>query len=700
MGPELEISGYSCEDHFLELDTMMHSDQSLAAILARDTTDGILCDIGCPILHNNVRYNCRVFCLNRKILLIRPKTYLADDGNYREKRFFTSWNYADRTLHDHPLSDVLRSVTRQSVVPFGVGVIATEETKLASEICEELWTPNSPHVQLYLSGVEIISNGSGSHHELRKLNSRLALMQNATRRCGGAYIFANHQGCDGNRVYFDGSSLIAVNGSIVAQATQFGMRDVEVITAVIDLEAIRSYRGGFASLQEQSSVQSQFAVVDARHFSLRMTRPQAGGGGASLPHSATGGDTNSMNIMHPVAPAATIAEGGAPETETTAAEAAALAGRGSQTMQLHTPEEECCLGPACWLWDYLRRSGAAGFLLPLSGGADSASVTAIVRVMCVLVAEQVLVGNAQVVSDVVRIFERNGVSSAVLSLAQRKLVTSPSVLLTSITPLYADTLTSDATTTPTTATTGVGAQVPPRLAVSMDSRGRSVSQDDVERLDTAEQRTILANELTYQLLHTVYMGTVNSSLNTLDRAKRLADAVHCYHSNMVIDDIVAAVLSVFTRLTGRTPHFTCKGGTMAEDLALQNIQARIRMVMAYLCAQLFPWLRGNQGFLLVLSSGNVDEALRGYMTKYDCSSGDLNPIGGICKGDLKRMLSWVAEKHNIPVLDEIAKAVPTVRNYLWCEQRELCMDGDCMRRVLLVVKIALFSGGYAWVCMH
>lgn len=26
---------------------------------------------------------------------------------------------------------------------------------------------------------------------------------------------------------------------------------------------------------------------------------------------------------------------------------------------------------ACYLWDYLRRSGASGFMLPLSGGMDS-----------------------------------------------------------------------------------------------------------------------------------------------------------------------------------------------------------------------------------------------------------------------------------------------------------------------------------------
>lgn len=40
------------------------------------------------------------------------------------------------------------------------------------------------------------------------------------------------------------------------------------------------------------------------------------------------------------------------------------------------------LGPACWLWDYLRRSGQGGFFLPLSGGVDSASTACIVSSMC------------------------------------------------------------------------------------------------------------------------------------------------------------------------------------------------------------------------------------------------------------------------------------------------------------------------------
>jgi NAD+ synthase (glutamine-hydrolysing) len=51
------------------------------------------------------------------------------------------------------------------------------------------------------------------------------------------------------------------------------------------------------------------------------------------------------------------------------------------------------------------------------------------------------------------------------------------------------------------------------------------------------------------------------------------------------------------------------------------------MVLSYVFAQLLPWVRGRSGGLLVLGSANVDEALRGYFTKYDCSSSDLAPVG-------------------------------------------------------------------------
>lgn len=52
------------------------------------------------------------------------------------------------------------------------------------------------------------------------------------------------------------------------------------------------------------------------------------------------------------------------------------------------------------LWDYLRRSGASGFFLPLSGGADSSATAAIVGVMCRSVMEALHKGDEQVIADV------------------------------------------------------------------------------------------------------------------------------------------------------------------------------------------------------------------------------------------------------------------------------------------------------------
>jgi NAD+ synthase (glutamine-hydrolysing) len=81
--------------------------------------------------------------------------------------------------------------------------------------------------------------------------------------------------------------------------------------------------------------------------------------------------------------------------------------------------------------------------------------------------------------------------------------------------------------------------------------------------------------------------------------------------------------------------------------------------MSYLLASLLPWARGHQGYLLVLSAANVDEALRGYMTKYDCSSGDLNPIGAISKTDLKRFLKWAAVHLGYKSLEAVLQAPPS-----------------------------------------
>ena len=574
VGPELEIPGYGCEDHFLESDTYTHSEEVLIRLLESGATTDMICDFGMPVMHNNVRYNCRVVCLNQKILCIRPKQLLAGDGNYREPRWFARWSKPNR-VESHNLSLELFKATGQRSVPFGDVAVCTLDTTFSSETCEELFTPDSPNVRLGLAGIEILSNGSGSHHQLRKLDQRLELIRSATSKNGGVYLYANQMGCDGGRLLYDGCSLIAVNGKIVAMGSQFTIADVEVVTATVDLDAVRSFRGYKASRGVQAALAESVPCV-------------------SVNWAMSSGSLHAQP---------------APSCE---------------PVRIHTPEEEIAFGPAIWLWDYLRRSGASGFFLPLSGGADSSSTATIVGSMCNLVARAARAGDRNVIQDARRI----------------------------------------------------AGEKPDSSYLPLDPK-----------------------EFANRIMHTAYMGTKNSSAGTRNFAKALAEAIGTYHLSVDIDMVVEAIVKLFALVTGKTPQFKVHGGTPAENLALQNIQARFRMVFAYMLAQLLPWIRGRSGWLLVLGSANVDEGLRGYvrfvffnfyfgysipapilvepckrsrapnsksarhpqLTKYDCSSADINPIGGISKADLKRFLWWAAKPENLgyEVLHHIANQPPT-----------------------------------------
>ncbi|XP_040266065.1 glutamine-dependent NAD(+) synthetase [Bufo bufo] len=531
LGPELEICGYGCSDHFFESDTILHSFQVLAKLLESPITTDLICDVGMPVMHKNVRYNCRVIFLNRKILLIRPKMVLANEGNYRELRWFTPWNKS-REIEDHFLPRTIQKITGQDTVPFGDAVLATKDTCLGSEICEELWAPNSPHIEMGLDGVEIFTNGSGSHHELRKAHLRVDLVKSTTTKNGGIYLLSNLRGCDADRLYYDGCSMISINGDIVVQGSQFSLENVEVLTATLDLEDVRSYRAHTSSRCISASRVPPFYRVHV-DFSL----------------------SSFDDVYTPT----------------------------SEPIQwkYHTPAEEISLGPACWLWDYLRRSKQGGFLLPLSGGVDSSAVACIVYSMCRLVCQAVNSGNEDVLNDVRQII---GDASYVPSMPQ---------------------------------------------------------------------------ELCPHLLTTCYMATENSSHETRERARMLSEQIGSYHLTPNIDAAVKAVIGIFTMVTGKVPQFRVHGGSGPENLALQNVQARIRMVVAYLFAQLSLWTRGLAGGLLVLGSANVDESLRGYLTKYDCSSADINPIGGISKTDLRGFIQYCIDSFQLTALTSILSAPPT-----------------------------------------
>ena len=91
-------------------------------------------------------------------------------------------------------------------------------------------------------------------------------------------MYSNLIGCDGERVFYDGSCLIAVNGDIIAQGSQFTLREVEVTTATVDLDDVRSFRGSCLSRGMQTALAAPYPQVST---GVSVSRPSS----LSLPSS-------------------------------------------------------------------------------------------------------------------------------------------------------------------------------------------------------------------------------------------------------------------------------------------------------------------------------------------------------------------------------------------------------------------------------
>jgi NAD+ synthase (glutamine-hydrolysing) len=382
--------------------------------------------------------------------------------------------------------------------------------------------------------VPIQAISTASNHELGGFDTRFILLQEAARESGGVILYSDQRGCGGDRTYSDGCAMIFVNGELVALGRQFSLEDVEVVTATINVDDVEAFR-------PIQTLNNTSLDIEASHE-------------LSVNYDICSGQSNAASNGH------------AQRIE-------------RPTFQM---EEQMEMGPACWIWDYLRRSNAAGFVVPLSGGIDSGCTATIIFSMCRLVIDALQAGNTQVKADV------------------------------------------------------------QRIAGAKDWLPRNPS------------------ELCNRILHTIYMGVSgHSSEKTRSRARRLAEAIGSHYTDMNIDHVYQAEKDLLRQYIGHTPTF--ESGLPAENLALQNIQARIRMVTAYYFAQMLPTTRGRPGggTLLVLGSINVEECVRGSLTKHDCSSADLSPIGSFSKLQIRSFIRWACASFALPVLDEFLNATPS-----------------------------------------
>ncbi|MBN7812640.1 NAD(+) synthase [Algoriphagus sp. H41] len=230
---------------------------------------------------------------------------------------------------------------------------------------------------------------------------------------------------------------------------------------------------------------------------------------------------------------------------------------------MQAKEWEFVQASALGLFDYLRKSRSKGFVLSLSGGADSSTIA-------VLVAEMVRRGMAEL-----------GVKTFVEKLG---------------------------------------------IAFSPQSENPE-------------------KELVGQLLTTAYQGTKNSSEDTFNSAKALAESIGARFHSWTIDEEVKSYTSKIEAAIGR------KLTWEQDDITLQNIQARSRSPII--------WMLANLNNALLLSTSNRSEGDVGYATMDGDTSGSISPIAAVDKHFILHWLQWAEQNLDRPGLSYVNSLTPT-----------------------------------------
>ena len=201
--------------------------------------------------------------------------------------------------------------------PIGDLVFDIGGIRIGLEICEDAWNGIRPAQQHYVHNVDLILNPSASNFAFGKSYVRERLVTEASRAYNCTYVYSNLIGNDAGRIIYDGEVLIAQGGQLLGRNERFSYEMADVLSVVVDIEQVNIHR--------------------KKSFNFRPERPPR------------------------------VVEIGW-EWQTSA-----LSQSDPEIAPMVSKNEEFYLAETLALFDYMRKSFSRGFVLSLSGGADSSS---------------------------------------------------------------------------------------------------------------------------------------------------------------------------------------------------------------------------------------------------------------------------------------------------------------------------------------
>lgn len=231
--PELSLTGYTCGDLFFQRRLLDDVTDALLA-LKDEMPEGILAVVGAPLEIEGALYNCAVVLHKGEIISAVPKTFLPNNGEFYEKRWFQSGDA--RRDASVAIPKLKTDVCRQAIFETEDGV------RFGIELCEDLWAPLPPSTMLSVEGAEIILNLSASNELLSKREYRQQLISQQSARCQCGYVYVSAgMGESSSDLVFSGHSVIASCDTVIRESEGY-LADNYLMTADIDIDRIRADR--------------------------------------------------------------------------------------------------------------------------------------------------------------------------------------------------------------------------------------------------------------------------------------------------------------------------------------------------------------------------------------------------------------------------------------------------------------------------
>jgi NAD+ synthase (glutamine-hydrolysing) len=316
--PELCITGYGCEDAFHAPGTQLMALELLEQLKLE--TQGMIVSFGLPLMVCGSLYNTACLVVDGNIMGFAAKQNLAGDGIHYEQRWFKPFPAGVRYT--------LRAPNGQTY-QVGDFVFEVGGIRIGFEICEDAWVADRPGAELASRGVDLILNPSASHFAFGKHEIRKRFVIEGSRAFNVGYIYANLLGNESGRAIYDGDAMIAQAGKLLVTGPRFSYADCHVTQAVVDIDLVRMNRARSVSFRPK------LRELDATWLGADFTFP------AIQPEKSA--------ATHP-----------------------------AWELSPHIKEEEFSRAESLALFDYLRKSRSQGFVVSLSGGADSAACSYLV----------------------------------------------------------------------------------------------------------------------------------------------------------------------------------------------------------------------------------------------------------------------------------------------------------------------------------